>query len=311
MSTSDAEAQKVEDGMNLKRVWLSALVLTLLGVSAGRGEEPVGTWNGSGTPSLLTPLTTAAQPAENAAVAPAGSAPITTLPSWLTYTRAGCCGPVGLDGPIGTELFFRLGPSLPIAGGVFDHVLTTGWEIEGGGRVLFYNPQASAAWTVNGSISNIANNGQHSDIEITLHDIIVQKTSPTTGQSTGTRIPTALVTVESLNRTFVNAGLGRECWLMGSAYQKDCNMTWRAGIDGGGRYGSARVEFHELHRRTDTIFGAYLALHTDVEYPCGCGLLSAGFRLEWDYTWMSILQDPPNNSNLSDLNILFTAGIRW
>ena len=35
-----------------------------------------------------------------------------------------------------------------ISGGVFGHELGVGWEIEGGGRTLFFNPACDAAWTV-------------------------------------------------------------------------------------------------------------------------------------------------------------------
>src|SRR5262245_36300629 len=36
----------------------------------------------------------------------------TGLSPWITGTRPGCCGPVGGDGPICTELFFRFGASI-------------------------------------------------------------------------------------------------------------------------------------------------------------------------------------------------------
>jgi hypothetical protein len=111
-----------------------------------------------------------------------------------------------------------------------------------------------------------------------------------------------------LNRTFFNLGGGREYYLFG-APQGD-SWTWRAGFDAGGRYGSAKLELHEIRHRTDTIAGIFIALHSDVEIPYGCITLFAGVRLEWDYTWMDILQHQ-NNSDLQDINLILNTGFRF
>jgi hypothetical protein len=297
--------------MNVKHIFLSALVLALGGVGAVRGEDPPGAWSGmAGSTTLGAPPAGAPAPGEAAPVPGSPSAP-GMLSSWIAYVQPGCCGPVGGDGPIGSELFFRGGPSMRAGGGIYDHALTTGWDLEGGGRVLFFNTDRDADWAVSLSLSNISNHGQHSDIIVPLKNIIVQIPPASPGQQpTPQVIPTALVTIRSLNRTFVNGGLGRDWYLIGSAYPCKCVPSWRFGIDGGGRYGSAKGEFHEIHHRTDTIAGLFAALHTEVEIPCGCAILSAGFRVEWDYTWMDILQIQ-NNSDIADLNALATFGVRW
>src|SRR5207247_1486983 len=86
--------------------------------------------------------------------------------SWITYPRAGCCGPMGRDGPIMVELFTRTGVELPVEGAIFGHVLQPGWVIEGGGRSIFFNADLDRAWDVDLSLSNVLNRGQHSDVEI-------------------------------------------------------------------------------------------------------------------------------------------------
>jgi hypothetical protein len=115
------------------------------------------------------------------------------------------------------------------------------------------------------------------------------------------------VTIQSLNRTFVNLGPGREWYLFGSAFAPGNKV--RIGVDGGGRWGSARMELHEFHHRTDTIAGLYAAAHADLEIPCSpCCVFYAGLRVEWDYTWMDILQ---RTSDIQDINALANFGVRW
>jgi hypothetical protein len=195
---------------------------------------------------------------------------------------------------------------MPIGGGFFGHTLQDGWEIQAGGRTLFFNPEATAAWTADVSVSNMHNNGQHSDISATLLNTITQV--PTSFGPVGVQVPSINVTTRSLNRTFFNLGFGREYYFFGRP-QAD-NWTWRAGFDAGGRYGSTKLEMHEIQHRTDTIAGIYVSAHSDVEIPYGCITLLAGMRLEWDYTWTDILQHQ-NNSDVQDINLLFNVGFRF
>ena len=52
-----------------------------------------------------------------------------------------CCNyPFGRDPEIGSELYFRVGPSIPIGDGAFlSRNLATGFTVQGGLRTLFYN----------------------------------------------------------------------------------------------------------------------------------------------------------------------------
>jgi hypothetical protein len=282
--------------MSTKRIFLCALVLAVLGLGTAHAQEKLP------SPELLSPPTQVAPPpgppltpAETPPLAP-GAAPI---PNWLTYTRPDCCGPIGANGPIHMELFVRSGPSFPVEGSIFQHVLQTGWDIEGGGRSLFFNPQMDAAWAIDLSLSYIYNHGQHSDRAITfLQD-----------NSSGAPVNPTLVTIKDLNRTFANVGLGREWYLWRAGH--DCNdLRWNWGIDGGGRLGTVKLDLNEIQHRTDVAGAMFVALHTDLEVPCGCCTFLAGLRLEWDYTWMDILQHQ-NDSDLMDVNLLITLGIRF
>lgn len=214
--------------------------------------------------------------------------------SYITYTKPGCCGPVGGHGPIMSELYLRAGPSLPVSGGTLAHTLQTGWEIQGGGRSLFFNSSLDAAWTVDLSIGNIYNNGNRPNLAILFQGVF-----PTT--------------VQALNRTFVSAGVGREWYLLAPAESQDTN--WRVGADVGGRMGSARLDLNDAtttsgYRRLNDVLGAvYLSLHTDAEFPCGGFTFLAGFRAEWDYTWMDIYRGP--KSDIVDVNLLVTTGVRY
>jgi hypothetical protein len=209
---------------------------------------------------------------------------------------------MGGDGPIQSETYVRTGASLPIEGAYFGHTLETGWMVQGGARVLFFDPPQENAWTVDFSVSNIYNHGQRSDLPSFFP--VLNVPSNVLGGS-----PIALfnfpVTVHNLNRTFANAAFGRELYLWGAANSDD--ITCRVGWDLGGRYGTAKLELNEIQHRTDVIGGVFFAVHSDAEIPWGRNLLIAGFRLEWDYTWSDILHE----ADVQDLNILITAGVRF
>jgi hypothetical protein len=204
-------------------------------------------------------------------------------------------------------MYLRSGVALsPVGGGSeFRTTLQTGWEINGGGRVLFFNQSEDAAWTVDLGISDIENHGRRPEQSFDLHHIIVP--DPLVNGSTIT-VPTVPVTVRQLNRTFGTFGLGREWYLVGTARGE--GPTWRFGIDLDGHYGSARLDLNELRHRTKVLYGLFIAWHTDVEIPCGGCLLQAGFRSEWGYTWQELLQSQ-NNTDLAEFNLLLTAGIRF
>jgi hypothetical protein len=290
-----------------KTVFSSALILTVLGVGmVGAAEpaappaEPLNMPAPMSTPGYFAPSAGAGLPTApvSADGQPAPAPMAHHLSNWILYQHPDCCGPLGADGPIDSHLYVRAGTSLPVEGSIFGHTLQAGWEIQGGARTLFFNKEMDADWAIDLSISNIYNHGQHSDIVIPV----------TVGATTNAE------TVHDLNRTFVNVGLGRDWYIYGPA--NACGYKWVWGFDGGGRLGSAKLQMQTFPggitapHRTDVISGVFLALHTEVEHSCGCCTFSYGFRAEWDYTWMDILSFR-NDSDLMDVNLLFTAGVRF
>src|SRR5262249_33461023 len=121
------------------------------------------------------------------------------------------------------------------------------------------------------------------------------------------------VSMRDLNRTFVNGALGREWYL--NAPANAAGWKWRAGFDMGGGIGSGLANFAKdpnviwLRHKTDTIYDVVVSFHTDLEVPWGCCTFTYGFRAEWDYTWMDVIQR--NNAQLQDINLLLTAGVRF
>jgi hypothetical protein len=371
--------------MSAKQVCLATLVTALVGLGAARGQY---TGTGSYMPSAPGAVSGVAsgQTSGTAETTRAGDAPPIQaelppepgkvnlcLSDWIVGTcpgcgsgcgsgigrGPGCCGPVGGNGPVQMEIYLQGGPTVPFADGVFGHTLKTGWEIEGGGRSLFFNADETAACVIDLGISNMNNDGRNPSYEVPLSHILIplsttptsataatsaianfvprsvlnqiakKKGLPTHGQPV-TLIPAAGsapmtiaangVSIEALNRTFVNLGFGRDWYLNGpaptylnAADRGDCCRgapVWRVGFEGGGRYGTAKLDLHEIQHRTDTIAGLFVAGHADVEVPCGCCIFQAGFRVEYDYTWTDLLQQS-NDTDLQDFNFLFTIGARY
>jgi hypothetical protein len=323
----------IEECMSAKTIFAAALVVTVLGFRAAWGQTPTSgeglqtpvsapltlTYEkppvaGTGTELLPppapqdTPVPAGPAPLANGSVPPPAGTPLHHLSDWITRQRPECCGPVGANGPVKYELYFRAGPTLPVEGAIFGHVLETGWMAEVGGRSLFFNPHQDAAWAVDLGLSNHYNAGQRSDIHLPLSVLVPNQFGTATRVNFGVDPGVPGVTVSHYNRTFVNFGIGREWYL--NAPADAAGTKWRAGIDAGARYGSAKLDLNELRHRTHVIYGAYAALHTDVEIPCCSWVFLAGFRVEWSYTWTEILQDQ-NNAEMEDVNILFTVGARF
>lgn len=316
--------------MNVKSAWLVAVVMTVAGVSTTRAQyaEPRTMPVGPATPPSLLPGP--GGPPPGAPVPSAGTvdgAVPTPLPhrlsDWIIGARsADCCGPAGGDGPLCMELYTRTGVSFIIDSSFLGRTLKPGWLIQGGGRTLFFNPEGDAAWTIDLGLSHSVNAGKHDDRKAVLLDIIVPESTadPFTGQVRNVRVPRVLVTTRRLHRTFVNFGFGREWYLSGMApgccggvnncADASCGNTWRAGFDIGGRWGSANLELNEIRHRTDVIGGLWVALHSDLEVPCGCCIFTVGGRIEWDYTWSDVLQRQ-NNADVQSIQMLATFGVRF
>jgi hypothetical protein len=234
---------------------------------------------------------------------PAGSA---GPDDWITYRRPqSCFCPLGGDGPIQTELYLRVGPDFPVGGGIYSRMMQTGWEIQGGGRALFFVPDRTAAWVVDLGIVNVWNHTNRPDIPIFLNEPVTT-TSPL-GLST-TSFQPVTVTADALNRTMGSASIGKEWWLTDPATAAHNRVRW--GIDVGGRYGSDDATFHEIRHRTDTIGGFFVAVHADLEIPCGCCTFLAGLRTEYEYTSSDVLQSQ-QSGDVADIALLLNFGVRF
>jgi hypothetical protein len=296
--------------MSTKLVFPCTLVLAVVGVGLVRAQDMPPPYRGGDSSRLpamaSSPELSRAPVLLTESVPPVTTKPPSTLSNWMTYARPDCCGPIGGDGPICAELYIETGLSLPAWGGLFSHVLETGWEVQGGARTLFFDSDMNAAWDVELGIGNVRNQGQHADIHIPFNELV-----PVTNAAPGApqvQVQTIPVTVKNLERTYASLALGRD-WFLGEP-ANSCDPRWRVGVDVGGRFGSARIEFHEFHHKIDVFGSALLGFHADWEYPYGCCTFQAGFRMEWAYTWMDILQSQ-NDSDLQDVNFLFTAGVRY
>jgi hypothetical protein len=305
--------------MSAKIVFPSALVLTALSLYVARGQTPAAVpgretpypqaapapgipprvWEGGAAPGTAPD---GAAPAAPAPLAPAG------LSSWITYDRpAACCGPIGADGPITTEIFLRAGASLVLNDSTLGRTVQNGWAVDGGARSLFFNAERTAAWAATYGVSNYNYHGTRPDIKIPLHILVPNAAGTATPINFGTDVPG--VTMRDLNETFFNLGFGRDWWFWGSAYSCD-GPLWRLGFDVGGRYGSGRVRLWELRHRTDVMGGVWVGVHSLWEVPCACGWFVAGFRAEWGYVWSDIMQRQ-NDSDLILINLLGQIGYRF
>jgi hypothetical protein len=242
-----------------------------------------------------------------------------TLSSWIRGDKYGCCSPVGDNGPIETELYFDIGPSIPFGNGQVAKFLQTGLDMGFGGRVLFFDAAMDSAWVVDIGLTNITNHA-HNGTPMAVNILVPQNpNNPVTPPSANGTFPPVHVffgrdgapgvTLQELNRTYVNLGAGKDWYLIGDA--NSCGSKFRFGIEGGGRYGTERAEFHEIPHRTDVIAGLYCGVHADYECPlCGCFVFVAGFRFEYGYTWSDIMQIQ-NDSDVQDVNLLFNIGVRF
>lgn len=213
--------------------------------------------------------------------------------AYITYRSPGCCGHVGGEGPIQGELYVRTGVAVPEAGGFLRDAVDTGWFTQLGGRVLFFNVPATKATTVDLSLAYIYNNGKGNG-------------------------PTFFVdglpsTLRTLHRTDGTMTLGRECYLVGDA--ESCKWRWRAGADGGARWGTTRLDANlpagQFRRLNSWNWGWVAAVHSDVEIPCGCCKWVVGVRAEWDDTYSNRLAVPNQTHDLSDINLLLNVGIHY
>jgi hypothetical protein len=286
--------------MNMKRVSLGGLVVTLLCLGGVRADDTSAPPISASGPSMSTP---GGEPAPSVDGTIPGAGLRTA--SWMAYPRcAGCCGPVGANGPLGYEVYVRNGFNFPLGGNPFGANLKTGWDVDVGARTLFFNPEVDAAWTVDLSVSNVHNGSSNFTTQYNLTNL---KGGPNGG---GAVVPSVNVAVRDLNRTYVNAAVGREWYLWGNADRCKPDVNWRVGFDVGGRYGTEKLEVTNFNHLTDVIAGTFGSVHTDLEIPWRCCIFQAGIRAEYGYTWGDVLQRQ-NDGDVQEINLLFTLGTRF
>jgi hypothetical protein len=298
--------------MNAKAGIGLALVLSLVDLGGLGAQTPPAF---DSTPYGQAPPASTAYPGTQTPTAPPGTSASTATPAagpgsqatvpgqlsnWITNTQPGCCAPIGGNGPITYDLYLRTGPDFVAGSGFLAKQLEIGWEVEGGGRSLFFNVPETAAWVVDLGFKYTYN---HS----------VKNPTPFIDLFGN------LESVKQLNRQLVRVGFGREWYLTGSA--NTCDVKWLAGVDAGGLYGPARLKLNDLNlnpftglplgggtHMSDVVGAAYIAVYSGLEVPCGCCKWEFGLRFEYDYTWQDIL---PQDSDVQDLNLLLTAGVRF
>src|SRR5438067_1285678 len=220
--------------MSMKKVFLGAVVLVLFGRGAASAQ-------GLGAPENVPP------PVPGTVQAPAGADGLVGeargplgLSQWIVSTSPpDCCGPLTDHNPLKTELYLRSGWVLPFGDGQLARSLRSGWGIEGGARTLFFNDPGDAAWVIDLGLTNFYNHANDHPATVQLLNI-----RGTDAAGNVTTIPSQLATIRSLNRTYVNAGFGREWYLFGGAAgtrDTPCPASWRVGLDLGGRWGTEQL----------------------------------------------------------------------
>src|SRR5436309_2505124 len=105
--------------MNAKTVFSTALVWTAVSLGTVRGQAP-----GAMKSNALDTLPQG--PPVAGPSAPVAAPQQYQLSSWIRGDKYQCCDQVGCDGPVQTELFFRVGPSIVLGNGTIADVLQTG-----------------------------------------------------------------------------------------------------------------------------------------------------------------------------------------
>lgn len=269
--------------MKSSRFLLSSLTFCLLGLL---GRNPLAAQSYF-TPGAISPAPT--QDVVSPATPVGAYASTGRLSNWITY--GGNCSCHGEEnGPpyIQSETILRAGPSVAVGGGIINRSVDVGWAFTGGIRSLLFNNAYDRAWVVTFSITNINYSGSDDAPFFAIRN---------------PNNPNARLNM--INRTTGDVSIGREYYLWNSADSRQ--KMWRAGWDVGGRYGSGYCRFEDGHN-TDVIGGAFVAIHTDLEIPCGWATLVHGIRYEYNYTSTDVIQ---RGANIMDMMLLYSFGCRW
>lgn len=280
--------------MKTKR--LLGLILLAAGLTVGvaHGQSP------SQKPAYPAPSPIQPEGPPNEIPQSAYSGDLSGLSDWILYRRDCCEGKGCRLTPLYTEVYLRSGPSFPVGGQTLSRELNTGWSVMGGARALFFNEQLTRAWAIDLHLISTFEQGEPGG---NAFPITIFRGSTREDFGVG---GTPGVTVRRSNRTMVGLGAGREYYLWQPADTE--GRKWRVGFDGGGRYGSHKLDFYETRHITDVVGAIYLAVHSDLEFMCCHTLWHTGVRLEWAYTWSDILR---RESDVQDINLLFTVGVRY
>lgn len=312
-----------ETGMKTNSTCRGALVLALFASCPSMAADPPLTLPPTTAPTAPPPAQTGKNPLPDVLPTPAAGLPTRAdgLPMgsvaspWMEYSRPDCCGPLG-GGPIGFEYYTRTGPSIPVANGILNATLDTGWMSQIGARSLFFNPSSTKAWTVDAGLSYTYNNSGASNVVWGIPLPVITGFNP---DGTPTIVVQNVnVTTRDYQRWSFNVAAGRDWYLMKPAY--DSGWHWRVGWDVGGRWGYGRLELNDLttlptrigFRHVGDTFGAMaLGIREDIEIPLrNCASFICGVRAEWVYNWTDIV--PANvGRDLQDVNILANFGFRY
>lgn len=239
---------------------------------------------------------------------------------WIEYGRPGCCGPLGLNGPITYELYARAGGNFLVGGGLLPDSLNDGWSVAGGGRTLFFDAPGQAAWVVDLGLmySNNPRKASAPGFEYRVN-IPAQPTTIANPDPVGETLRIRQARVIGLDRTTLNFSLGREWFYYNRAFDTANPSNWnlRWGIDGGGRWGTSHVDlevrnedgFIDYGRQHGATGSLFTAVHTDLEMPMGSWILFGGARFEYDHTWSKPLQG--QNGRYHAVYLLGNIGVRF
>jgi hypothetical protein len=314
--------------MSTKAMRARALILAVLGtwVAPAAAQTPGVTAQPETlptpiTPAPQTPISNIIPPPSQAPAAAAGLPPGSVPDPWITYDRPGCCGPLGADGPIGWEFYTRNGVSIPTGNNVLQESINPGWQTAAGARTLLFNRATTAAWTADVGLSYTYNNAGRPDrVFNVLFPFTVTDFTDIFNPVQRLVFTPVPVTIRDYQRASLNMAWGFERYIGNPAYCP--GNHFRLGGDIGGRWGASRLELNDVSRpdridfrRLYDVYGAlFLSAHSDVELPINaCTWFVAGVRTEWNVNWSDILKNavPHQGSNLIDVNILLTAGLRY
>ena len=233
---------------------------------------------------------------------------------------ADCCGPIGANGPIVYDLYFRTGPSFIVGGGSeFAGAVGFGWTVGGGGRTLFLNPERTAAWALDLGVSFAYNDGEESRV------IDVFTPAPPFFDETNNQNPLngMVITPDQLNpfrirglyRTSFNYAIGRDWFLDGPEFSGSPFRNRRLGIDIGGRWGNTHADLvpvgdpDNFLRRNVVYHGIFVGANYSWELPMGAWTLFGGGRAEYGYDYTNVI--PPRDGNIQDIRVQLMGGVRF